>query len=89
MRFTGKEGMIGEVGAVRSPVGVNSSGWVLVYGELWRAVLAFAPEKTDPRESKPVIDVGSKVSVVDFGEGGVMQEVPTSLPYRGRERDVS
>jgi len=36
-----------------------------------------------------MIDVESKVSVVDFGEGGVMQEVPTGLPYRGREREVS
>jgi membrane-bound serine protease (ClpP class) len=42
--LTGKEGMIGEVGTVRSPLGVNSSGWVFVHGELWRAVLAFAPE---------------------------------------------
>ena len=25
--LTGKEGMIGEVGSVRSPVGVDSSGW--------------------------------------------------------------
>ena len=25
--LTGKEGMIGEVGTVRSPVGVNSEGW--------------------------------------------------------------
>jgi membrane-bound serine protease (ClpP class) len=41
--LTGKEGMIGEVGTVRSPVGVNSSGWVFVHGERWRAVLAFAP----------------------------------------------
>jgi hypothetical protein len=35
--------MIGEVGTVRSPVGVDSSGWVFVHGELWRAVLAFSP----------------------------------------------
>ena len=48
--LTGKEGMIGEVGTVRSPVGVNSSGWVFVHGELWRAVLPFVPEETDPRE---------------------------------------
>src|SRR5215211_2216969 len=41
--LTGKEGMIGEVGSVRSPVGVSSSGWVFVHGELWRAELAFAP----------------------------------------------
>src|SRR4028119_2345658 len=31
--LTGKEGMIGEVGAVRSPVGVESAGWVFVHGE--------------------------------------------------------
>src|SRR5215217_7433503 len=37
--LTGKEGMIGEVSTVRSPVGVSSSGWVFVHGELWRAVL--------------------------------------------------
>ena len=30
--------MIGEVGTVRSPVGVSSEGWVFVHGELWRAV---------------------------------------------------
>jgi membrane-bound ClpP family serine protease len=44
--LTGKEGIIGEVGTVRSPVGVNSSGWIFVHGELWRAVLAFSPQKT-------------------------------------------
>ncbi|HEX5700426.1 MAG TPA: NfeD family protein, partial [Rubrobacter sp.] len=38
--LTDKEGMIGEVGTVRRPVGVNSEGWVFVHGELWRAVLA-------------------------------------------------
>src|ERR687897_1220789 len=48
--LTGKEGMIGEVGTVRTPVGVNSEGWVFVHGELWRAVLAFAPEETGSRE---------------------------------------
>ena len=46
--LTGKEGMIGEVGTVRSLVGVNSEGWVFVHGELWRAVLAFAPEESRP-----------------------------------------
>src|ERR687897_373380 len=74
--LTGKEGMIGEVGTVRSPVGVNSEGWVFVHGELWRAVLAFAPEETHPRESEPTLDVGRKVSVVGFGDGGVMYVVP-------------
>ena len=82
--LTGKEGMIGEVGTVRSLVGVNSEGWVFVHGELWRAVLAFAPEETDPRESEAVIEVGRKVRVVGFVEGGVMQVVPIELPGRGR-----
>jgi membrane-bound ClpP family serine protease len=84
--LTGKEGMIGEVGTVRSPVGVSSSGWVFVHGELWRAVLPFAPEETGSRESEPMIGVGRKVSVVGFGEGGVVQVVPIELP--GRSRDL-
>src|SRR5918997_6932620 len=71
--LTGKEGMIGEVGSVRSPVGVSSEGWIFVHGELWRAELAFVPEETDPRESEPIIGVGRKVSVVGFGEGGVVE----------------
>jgi membrane-bound serine protease (ClpP class) len=82
--LTGKEGMIGEVGTVRSPVGVDTAGWVFVHGERWRAVLAFAPEETDPRESEPSIGVGRKVSVVGFGDGGVVQVVPLELPGRGR-----
>src|SRR5918997_2953731 len=82
--LTGKEGMIGEVGTVRSPVGVRSEGWVFVHGELWRAVLAFAPEETDPQEGEPMIGEGSKVSVMGFGEGGVVQVVPIGLPGRGR-----
>ena len=83
--LTGKEGMIGEVGTVRSLVGVNSEGWVFVHGELWRAVLAFAPEETGPREGEATIGVGRKVRVVGFGEGGVMQVVPVELPGRGRD----
>jgi membrane-bound ClpP family serine protease len=85
--LTGKEGMIGEVGTVRSPVGVSSEGWVFVHGELWRAVLAFAPEETDPRQSEPMIGVGRKVSVVGFDEGGVVQVVPIELPGRARDLD--
>jgi membrane-bound ClpP family serine protease len=76
--------MIGEVGTVRSPVGVNSSGWIFVHGERWRAVLAFAPEDTDPLDNEPVIGVGRRVTVVGFGDGGVMQVVPIGLPGRGR-----
>ena len=74
--MTGREGMIGEVGTVRSPVGVNSEGWVFVHGERWRAVLAFAPEEANPEESVPVLEVGRKVAVVGFGDGGVVEVVP-------------
>jgi hypothetical protein len=48
-------------------------------------VLAFAPEEAHPRESEPIIEVGRKVSVVGFGEGGVVQVVPIELPGRGRD----
>jgi membrane-bound ClpP family serine protease len=68
--LTGKEGMIGEVGTVRSPVGVRSEGWVFVHGERWRALLAFAPEEADPRDGEPMVGVGRRVRVVGFGEGG-------------------
>jgi len=74
--LTGKEGMVGEVGTVRSPVGAQSAGWVFVHGELWKAVLAFAPEETDPQDGEPTVGAGSKVTVVGFGEGGTVQVVP-------------
>ena len=79
--LTGKEGMIGEVGTVRSPVGVETSGWVFVYGDRWRAVLAFAPEGADPRGDEPTIGVGRKVTVVGFEEEGTVQVVPTQAAY--------
>ena len=79
--LTGKEGMIGEVGTVRSPVGAESAGWVFVHGERWRAVLAFAPEGADPRDGEPMIGVGRKVTVVGFGEGGTVQVVPVEGAY--------
>jgi membrane-bound serine protease (ClpP class) len=85
--MTGKEGMIGEVGTVRNPVGVESSGWVFVHGERWRAVLAFAPEGADPRDPEVVVEVGRKVAVIGFGDGGVVQVVPIELPGRGRDLD--
>jgi membrane-bound ClpP family serine protease len=85
--ITGKEGMIGEMGTVRSPVGVESSGWVFVHGERWRAVLAFAPEETDPREGEPMIGVGSKVTVLGFGEEGTVQVVPVPRDYPSRSLD--
>jgi membrane-bound ClpP family serine protease len=86
--LTGKEGMIGEVGTVRSPVGVNFAGWIFVHGERWRAVLAFAPEETDPRDGEPMIGVGSKITVVGFGEGGVVQIVPGERDYYRRSLDM-
>ena len=86
--LTGKEGMIGEVGTVRSPVGVNSSGWVFVHGERWQAVQAFAPEETDPRDADPMIDVGSKVTVVGFGDGGVVQVVSLEEDYYRQSLDM-
>jgi membrane-bound serine protease (ClpP class) len=85
--ITGREGMIGEVGTVRSPVGHESAGWVFVHGERWRAVLAFAPEETDPRDREAVVEVGSKVAVVGFADGGVVQVVPVELPRRTRDLD--
>jgi membrane-bound serine protease (ClpP class) len=86
--LTGKEGMIGEVGSVRSPVGVRSEGWVFVHGELWRAVLAFAPEQSGQRASEPIIEEGRRVRVVGFAEGGVVQVVPVELPGRGRDLEA-
>jgi membrane-bound ClpP family serine protease len=85
--LTGKEGMVGEIGTVKSPVGVHSEGWVFVHGERWRALLAFVPEETDPQEGEPVVGAGRKVRVVGFGEGGVMQVVPTRPPGSGRDPD--
>jgi membrane-bound ClpP family serine protease len=85
--LTGKEGMIGEVGTVRSPVGADSSGWVFVHGELWRAVLAFALVEADPRDGDPIAGAGRRVRVLGFGEGGVMQVVPIGPPGSGRDLD--
>jgi membrane-bound serine protease (ClpP class) len=82
--ITGREGMIGEVGTVRSPVGVESEGWVFVHGERWRAVLAFAPEEAEPRGEEPVIEAGRKVVVVGFDGGGMVQVVPTDRSPRRR-----
>ena len=78
--ITGAEGMIGEVGTVRSPIGVGSEGWIFVHGERWRAVLAFAPQGAGPGDEEPVVGVGGKVAVVGFGEGGVVQVVPIESP---------
>ena len=83
--LTGTEGMIGEVGTVRSPIGVGSEGWIFVHGERWRAVLAFAPQGAGPGDEEPVVGVGGKVAVVGFGEGGVVQVVPVESPRHDRD----
>ena len=85
--LTGKEGMIGEVGTVRSPVGLHQEGWVFVHGELWRAVLAFAPGEADPRDGEPKVGAGGRVRVVGFDEGGELQVVPTRPPGSSRDLD--
>ena len=86
--LTGKEGMVGEVGTVRSPVGVSSEGWVFVHGELWRAVLAFAPDGAEPREGEPVIGVGREVTVVGFGEEGTVQVIPVDRTRNSQSVDL-
>ena len=70
---TGAEGMIGEVGAVRAPVGAGTPGWVFVHGELWRAVVAVAPEDAyEEEERERVLGIGRKVQVVGMGDGKVV-----------------
>ena len=86
--LTGKEGMIGEVGTVRRPVGVSSSGWIFVHGERWRAVLAFAPEGADERDGEPTMGMGRKVRVVGFGEEGAVQVIPVERDYHSRSLDM-
>jgi membrane-bound ClpP family serine protease len=86
--LTGREGMVGEVGTVRSPVGLHAEGWVFVHGELWRALLAFVSEDTGTQEGEPVLGAGRKVRVVGFGEEGALQVVPTKPPGGGRELDL-
>ena len=87
--LTGKEGMVGQVGTVRSPVGLHSEGWVFVHGERWRALLAFVPEDTDPQDREPVVAAGRRVRVVGFGEEGALQVVPTKPPGSSRDLDQS
>jgi hypothetical protein len=59
-----------------------------VHGELWRAVLAYAPEGTDARDSESMIGAGRKVSVVGFGEVGTVQIIPVQRDYHSRSVDV-
>jgi membrane-bound serine protease (ClpP class) len=87
--ITGREGMIGEVGTVRSSVGLESEGWVFVHGERWRAVLAFAPEEAGSPDHEAVVGVGRKVVVVGFGGGGVVQVVPVEWPNYHQSLDLT
>ncbi len=86
--ITGREGMIGEVGTVRSPVGVESEGWIFVHGERWRAVLAFAPKGAGPGDGGAVVGVGRKVAVVGFDDGGVVQVMPVQGLYYRQSLDL-
>ena len=78
----GKEGIIGEVGTVRSPLGAGAQGWVFVHGERWRAVLAFVSGETELAEYEPFVEVGRKVTVVGFRDEAVMEVVPAEWPSR-------
>jgi membrane-bound serine protease (ClpP class) len=80
---TGVEGMIGEVGVVKEPVGVSSPGWIFVHGEWWRAIAAIAPEDAYEQDHEQVIKVGCKVLVVGFqdGKATVVLFEPSALEY--------
>src|SRR5215210_7389424 len=80
---TGVEGMIGEVGVVKVPVGVSSPGWIFVHGEWWQAIAAIAPEDAYEQDHEQVIKVGCKVLVVGFQDGiaTVVLFEPTALEY--------
>ena len=77
---TGVEGMIGEVGVVREPVGTSLPGLVFVHGERWQAIAAVAPEDTDEQDHEQVIRVGRRVQVVGLKDGKVVV-----LPERSPE----
>ena len=69
---TGAEAMIGEVGVVKEPVGVESPGWVLVHGERWQAILARTAEDVYGQGEEPVAGVGQKVMVIGLESGKVV-----------------
>jgi membrane-bound ClpP family serine protease len=80
---TGVEGIIGEVGVVKKPVGVSSPGWIFMHGEWWQAIAAIAPEDAYEQDHEQVIKVGCKVLVVGFQDGiaTVVLFEPTALEY--------
>ena len=69
---TGAEGMVGEVGVVREPIGAASPGWVFVHGELWRAEVAVAPEESYEGDHEQALRIGRKVQVVEIKDGKVV-----------------
>jgi membrane-bound serine protease (ClpP class) len=79
---TGAEAMIGEIGVVREPVGVETPGWVFVHGEWWRAIPAIAPEDAYAQDREQTIGVGHKVQVVGLRDGTV-----TVLPFEPAESE--
>jgi membrane-bound serine protease (ClpP class) len=79
---TGAEAMIGEIGVVREPVGVETPGWVFVHGEWWRAIPAVAPEDAYAQDREQTIGVGHKVQVVGLRDGTV-----TVLPFEPAESE--
>src|SRR5215211_3796427 len=68
---SGIEGMIGEVGVVKKPVGASFSGWVFVHGERWRAITAIVPEDAYQQDRERVIGVGRRVLVVSLQNGKI------------------
>jgi membrane-bound serine protease (ClpP class) len=87
--ITGREGMIGEVGSVRSPVGLNSEGCVFVHGERWRAVALTVPGESGPQDHEPLMQVGTKVVVAGFIDGRVMEVVPVEWSPQRQDLDYS
>jgi membrane protein implicated in regulation of membrane protease activity len=59
------------------------AGSLTLLGLCWRS----SPEETDPRDGEPMIDVGSKLTVLGFGEEGTVQVVPVQRDYHGRSLD--
>ena len=84
---TGAEGMIGEVGVVKEPIGTGSPGWVFVHGELWQATIAVAPEDAHKRDREQTVGIGRKVQVVDVQDGRVVV-LPVETAVSGRLPEV-
>ena len=82
--LTGVEGMIGEVGVAKEPIGTRTPGWVFVHGEWWRAILAIAPEDDANKQARQeVIGTGRRVLVVGLQDGivAVVRFEPAALEH--------